>query len=174
MIDHAAFNHIKALLFDVDGVLTNSDVLIMDDGSLLRNMNVKDGMALKQAKEAGYIIGILTKGGSQGVRIRLEALGVDEFYDKLPEKMTAFYAIKAKYQLQKSQILYMGDDIADLPVFSEVGISSCPRDAANDVLVAADYISPKDGGKGCVRDIIERVMRIQGTWSLKNHVGIVE
>lgn len=163
-MDHSKFNSITTLIFDVDGVFTNSEVLVNDDGSLLRKMNVRDGQAIKLAKKAGYNLAVLTKGASPGAKIRLTSLGIEDYYDQLTEKTSAFNHYIDKMGLKKDEILYMGDDVPDLAIFSRVSISCCPYDAANDVLPKADYISPKSGGNGCVRDVIERVMRIQGKW----------
>ncbi|MFZ1751844.1 MAG: HAD hydrolase family protein [Saprospiraceae bacterium] len=164
MMDFALFNDITTLVFDVDGVFTNSEVIVMENGDFVRIMNTRDGQAIKYAIEAGYHVAIITKGFSGGVRKRFEFLGVPYIYDKLSEKKTAFDDLKNRLAIQKKEILYMGDDIPDLVLFDEVGVSACPADAAADVLAKAMYISTYIGGKGCVRDIIEKVMRIQGKW----------
>ncbi len=164
MIDHSRFNAITTLLFDVDGVFTNCEVLVQEDGSLLRTMNVRDGQAIKLAIESGYNVAVFTKGASPGVKLRLQGLGIKDVFDQLSEKRTTFASYVSNHNLKKSEIIYVGDDLPDLEIFKLVGISCCPYDAANDVLKVADYISPKKGGHGCVRDIIERVMRIQGRW----------
>ena len=157
------------MIFDVDGVFTNCQILVEDDGSLLRTMNVRDGQALKLAKKAGYNLAVITKGASPGVKIRLMSLGIDHYYDMLETKLEAFHDFVNKVNVPKEEMLYVGDDIPDLDVFPYVNIKCCPKDACNDVLNAADYISPKGGGQGCVRDIIERVMRIQDKWPVPNH-----
>lgn len=152
------------MIFDVDGVFTNCQVLVEDDGSLLRTMNVRDGQAIKLAKKAGYNLAVITKGASPGAKIRLQSLGIDHYYDKLETKIEAFNDFAGKMGVVKEEMLYVGDDIPDLDIFPHVNIKCCPNDACNDVLGVADYISPKGGGQGCVRDIIERVMRIQDKW----------
>lgn len=164
MLNHSLFNHISTFIFDVDGVFTNSTILVTDNGELLRSMNTRDGQAVKYALEAGFKVFVITKGTSPGVRQRFEMLGVTEIFDKVREKSDALQKIQEEYQIKKEEILFMGDDIPDLLLFESVGISSCPSDSANDVLSNAMYISPLEGGKGCVREIIERVMRIQEKW----------
>lgn len=164
MIDHKEFRAIKAFVFDVDGVFTNSDILITDQGEMLRLMNTRDGQGVKFALDNGYLVFIITKGASPGVRKRFELLGLTEIHDKVTDKKVVLLDIYNRFGLSKHEVLYMGDDIPDLLLFDEVGISSCPSDAAVDVLQRARYISPIDGGKGCVREIIERVMRIQDKW----------
>lgn len=166
MMDHSKFNRIKAFLFDVDGVFTNSQVLVQDDGSLLRMMNVRDGQGVKIALEAGYHIAAITKGRSPGVHLRLKDLGLEEVYDGLSEKTLVYAKFMAKHRLSAEEVLYMGDDIPDMDLFSKVGVAACPNDAAHEVLDSADYISPLKGGEGCVREILEKVMRIQGNWPI--------
>ena len=165
MMNHELFNHITTFIFDVDGVFTNSEVIVMENGDLIRTMNTRDGQAVKIAMDAGYHVAIITKGFSSGVRKRFENLGVPHIYDKLKEKETAFIEYTSLLGLKKEEILFMGDDIPDLVLYDKVGISSCPSDAAVENLQRASYISSKKGGEGCVRDVIEKVMRIQGKWN---------
>lgn len=165
MMDHSLFTHITTFIFDVDGVFTNSDVIVMENGDFVRVMNTRDGQAVKLALHAGYHLAIITKGFSQGVRKRFELLGVPYIYDRLDEKTLAFYEFAEKLSLKKEEILFMGDDIPDLVLYDKVGISACPADAATDNLERAMYISSKEGGKGCVREVIEKVMRLQGKWN---------
>ena len=164
-MDHALFNHITTFVFDVDGVFTNSDVIVMENGDLVRSMNIRDGQAVKIAIDAGYHVAIITKGFSSGVRKRFELLGVPHIYDKLKEKETAFLAYTSLLKLNKEEILFMGDDIPDLILYDKVGISSSPSDGAAENLQRAQFISSKKGGEGCVREVIEKVMRIQGKWN---------
>lgn len=152
------------MVFDVDGVLTDSMILVTESGDLLRSMNTRDGQAIKIALDAGYRIAIITKGASKGVKLRLQGLGITDIFDKLDTKQAAYNSLKETYQLDDSEILYMGDDVPDLPLLAQVGLSSCPHNACREVLAEAQYVSPIDGGKGCVREIIERVMRTQGKW----------
>jgi 3-deoxy-D-manno-octulosonate 8-phosphate phosphatase (KDO 8-P phosphatase) len=164
MLDHSLFNKISSFVFDVDGVLTDGSVVVKENGDLLRIMNVRDGQAIKVALDRGYRIGIITKGSSRGVRKRLEMLGIIDIYDHLSVKTDAMDNFVSKYQLKKSELLYMGDDLPDLALKEKVSLFCCPNDATVDVLEQADFISPLRGGKGCVRNIIERVLKIQDSW----------
>lgn len=164
-MDHSLFNKITTFIFDVDGVFTNSEVIIFENGDHVRVMNTRDGQALKIAMDAGFKVAIITKGFSAGVRKRFEFLGVPYIYDKLSEKSEAFEEFKALLNLSKENILFMGDDIPDLILYDRVGISASPADGAHENLKRAMYISPKKGGQGCVRDIIEKVLRTQGKWN---------
>lgn len=163
-MDYSIFDSITTFIFDVDGVLTDSMVHITESGELLRNMNTRDGQAIKIALNNGYRVAIITKGASKGVKLRLQGLGITDIYDKLDTKQAAFDQFMQEYQLTKEEVLYMGDDLPDLPILAQVGLSTCPYNACREVLDKAMYISPLDGGKGCVRDVIERVMRTQQKW----------
>jgi 3-deoxy-D-manno-octulosonate 8-phosphate phosphatase (KDO 8-P phosphatase) len=159
-----AFRSIHTFIFDVDGVLTNNEVLVTEQGELLRTMNVRDGLALKLAVQHGYRIAIITGGRSMGVVSRLEALGIQDVYTGIGDKMEAFQDLVNKYELEPQGILYMGDDLPDYPVMRRVGIAACPKDAIPELIPIANYISPYDGGKGCVRDVIEKVLRLKDQW----------
>jgi 3-deoxy-D-manno-octulosonate 8-phosphate phosphatase (KDO 8-P phosphatase) len=163
-LDFSKLYHITTFLFDVDGVFTDGNVIVTEAGEMLRTMSTRDGQAVKIALDAGYKVIIITKGFSEGVRKRFEVLGVTEVYDRLKEKTTAFNDACEKYNLNKEELLYMGDDIPDLPLMDMVSIATCPADAISEVIDKADYISPYKGGQGCVRDIVEKVMRLQGKW----------
>jgi 3-deoxy-D-manno-octulosonate 8-phosphate phosphatase (KDO 8-P phosphatase) len=168
-MDFSKFRHINTFIFDVDGIFTNGDVLVTEQGEMLRTMSTRDGQAVRYAIDAGYKVFIITKGFSEGVRKRFEFLGVTAIYDKLKEKVSAFNSIIELHSLNKENIIFMGDDLPDLPLFDYVGISSCPCDAVQEILAKAEYVSPYRGGQGCVREIIEKVMRLRGDWpGLKN------
>ena len=160
------FGFIKTFIFDVDGVFTDSRLTVFEDGSMIRVMNVRDGLAVKMAIEAGYQVIIITGGTSQGVVKRLKGLGVKEIYWGIQDKMVAYNEVLSKYQLDETQLLYMGDDLPDIPVMKRIGLPTCPADAATEVMKIAQYISPFLGGAGCVRDVIEKVMKVQGTWPI--------
>jgi 3-deoxy-D-manno-octulosonate 8-phosphate phosphatase (KDO 8-P phosphatase) len=166
-MDLSKLTKISCFAFDVDGVFTNGDVLVLDNGSLLRIMNTRDGQGIKIALDHGYKIAIFTKGMSKGVRKRFKMLGVKNIYDRLDEKSESVSNFINKSGLKKEEVLYMGDDIPDLAVKDLVGVFSCPADASPDVLKQADFISAFDGGRACVRDIIERVMRMQDKWPVQ-------
>lgn len=160
------FRNINTFIFDVDGVLTNSQVLVLEDGKLLRSMNIRDGFAIKEAIKQGYRICIITGGKSTGVKKRLQNLGVKDIYLGQTDKMEAFEEYLYTYDLNAEHILYMGDDLPDLPVMKKVAVAACPRDAAPEVIGSANYVSGTNGGAGCARDVIEKVMRLQGKWKI--------
>ncbi|CAI8162924.1 MAG: 3-deoxy-D-manno-octulosonate 8-phosphate phosphatase KdsC [Polaribacter sp. SA4-10] len=156
---------ITTFIFDVDGVLTNGMLTIMPDGELVRHMNVKDGYAMKNALNKGYRICIISGGTNEGVRKRLSLLGIEDIYLGAHNKIKQYQELLKKYNLQPETVLYMGDDVPDYPVMKVVGIAACPNDAVEEIQGIAKYISNKKGGEGCVRDVIEQVMRVQGKWS---------
>ncbi|HMR15979.1 MAG TPA: HAD hydrolase family protein [Mariniflexile sp.] len=159
-------NHITTFIFDVDGVLTNANVLVTTSGELLRTMSVKDGFALKFAVNAGYNIAIISAGTNDGVKLRLEGLGIHDVYLGAHDKLTTFKAYLKAKNIKQENILYMGDDIADYPVMKVVGLPSCSQDAVPEIKSISKYISHKKGGKGAVRDVIEQVLKVQGKWAL--------
>ena len=158
---------IKAFIFDVDGVLTNGMVTIFPDGQLVRNMNIKDGYALKTAMDAGFPVCIISGGSSEGVRTRLQGLGITEIHLGVHDKIEKYHEIIKKYNLNPDEIVYMGDDIPDYPVMELVGMPCAPQNAAPEIKAISKYVSPINGGDGCVRDIIEQVLRVQGKWNGK-------
>lgn len=157
--------NITTIILDVDGVLTNGYVTIMPNGELVRTMNIKDGYALKTAVDKGYRICIISGGTNEGVRKRLANLGIKDIYLGAHQKTEQWNLLKEKYNLNPSEVLYMGDDIPDLPVLMEVGLPCCPNDAAPEIQQISKYISYKKGGEGCVRDVLEQIMRVQGKWT---------
>ena len=156
--------NIKAFIFDVDGVLTDGSLLISETGELLRTMNVKDGFAMKFAIDNGYKIGIISGGTNEAVKKRLNNLGIDEIHLISHDKIINFNDIINKYGLSNEEFLVMGDDIPDIPIIKAAGVGCCPQDAVPEVKAAANYVSQKNGGNGCVRDVIEQVMKIQNKW----------
>lgn len=161
---HRLFREIKMFIFDVDGVFTNTNILITENNELLRTMTVRDGSAIKKALNAGYIFTIITKGASTGVKNRLLTLGIQEVFDQVDDKIEIFNHILDKYHIEAKNCLYMGDDNADIKVLQHVGLATCPFDAIPEVIENSAFISSRAGGEGCVRDVVERTMRIQGTW----------
>ncbi|MGB0256352.1 MAG: KdsC family phosphatase [Flavobacteriaceae bacterium] len=155
---------INTLIFDVDGVLTDGKVIITTDGEMYRQMDTKDGYVLRCALNEGLKVVIISGGTNEGVRDRLKALGVFDIYLGAHHKLDAFQDLLDNYDLKPENMLYMGDDVPDIPVMEKVGVSCCPKDAVSDVLAMADYVSPKKGGEGCVREVVEQVLRIQGKW----------
>jgi 3-deoxy-D-manno-octulosonate 8-phosphate phosphatase (KDO 8-P phosphatase) len=155
---------ITTFIFDVDGVLTDGSVTIMTNGDMLRRMNIKDGYALKTAKDAGFHICIISGGSNLGVQKRLEGLGITDIYLGAHQKINQFQEYITNNNIDVKNVLYMGDDIPDIPVMKLVGLPCCPQDAAVEVKATSKYISHKDGGKGAVRDVIEQIMKVQGKW----------
>ena len=157
-------NNISTFIFDVDGVLTNGSVHVTADGDLLRSMSVKDGYALKQAVKQGYTVCIISGGKNEGVRTRLRDLGITDIYlgiDDKVEQLDEFFDI---YDIKAENVLYMGDDIPDMYPMQLIGLPTCPQDAVPEVKGVSKYISHKNGGEGCVRDVIEQVMKVQAKW----------
>jgi 3-deoxy-D-manno-octulosonate 8-phosphate phosphatase (KDO 8-P phosphatase) len=155
---------VKSFIFDVDGVLTNGALVITPEGEFLRTMNIKDGYAIQLAVKKGYKIAVISGGHSDGVPIRMNRLGVMDVFMGVNDKSAVFEEFKLKYKLNAEEIIYMGDDVPDIKVLKCCGIAACPQDAVAEVKKICIYVSSANGGEGCVRDIIEQTMRLQGTW----------
>lgn len=158
--------HITTFVFDVDGVLTDGTIIITTEGEMLRNMNIKDGYALKTAVDLGYNVCIISGGSNEGVRKRLRGLGITDIHLGVHHKIDTLEEYMDVYGIKAEQVLYMGDDIPDLYVMQKVGLPACPQDAAPEIKAISKYISHRKGGKGCVRDVIEQVLRVQGKWEV--------
>ncbi|MBT8243859.1 MAG: HAD-IIIA family hydrolase [Winogradskyella sp.] len=158
-------NDITTFIFDVDGVLTDGTVTVTTDGEMLRNFNIKDGYALKTAVDLGYNICIISGGSNEGVRKRLNHLGIKDVYLGAKNKIEQLNDYFSKNNISKSQTLYMGDDIPDYPVMQLAGLPCCPQDAVPEIKAISKYISHKNGGAGAVRDVIEQVLKVQGKWN---------
>ena len=158
------FKDITTFVFDVDGVLTDGTVLLLENGLQARQMNIKDGLALQVALKNGYRVMIISGGTSEPVIRRLQYLGIDEIHLGLIDKLKFFEGIREQYGLEWRQILYMGDDLPDIPVLEKAGMPCCPADAVAEVKEVSHYISPVTGGKGCVRDVIEKVLKLNSHW----------
>ena len=156
--------HITTFIFDVDGVLTDGNVIINTDGQLLRTMNIKDGYALKTAVQQGFNVCIISGGKNEGVRERLRGLGITDIYLGAHHKLEQLDEYLDIYNIKTENVLYMGDDIPDIPVMKLVGLPTCPQDAVAEVKEISKYVSFKKGGKGCVRDVIEQVLKVQEKW----------
>ena len=160
-------NKVRCFIFDVDGVLTNGSLIVMES-ELYRIMNIRDGFALKTAVEAGYHVAIISGGKSESVRTRLKNLGVKDIYLEVEDKSARYEELLLLYNLKEEEILYMGDDLPDYEVMKRSGVPVCPNDAATEIRNLAVYISPVKGGEGCVRDVIEQTLRLQGKWPVFN------
>lgn len=154
---------ITTFIFDVDGVLTNGDIAISGD-TVIRTLNSKDGYAMNYAVKKGYPILIITGGHNEDIKRSLETIGIKHIMLRSSNKMKIYDQLKTQLGFVDEEVLYMGDDIPDIPVMKTVGCSTCPQDASVDVKMISHYQSPFLGGRGCVRDVIEQVMRVQGTW----------
>lgn len=156
--------HITTFVFDVDGVFTDGTLLVTTDGEMLRKMSVKDGYALKTAIKKGYHICIITGGTNAGVEKRLRGLGVKDIYLGAHLKEKPLQEFLEKNGIEAKNVLYMGDDMPDVPPMKLVGLPTCPQDAIPEIKEVAQYVSHKDGGTGCVRDVIEQVLKVRGDW----------
>jgi 3-deoxy-D-manno-octulosonate 8-phosphate phosphatase (KDO 8-P phosphatase) len=156
--------NITTLIFDYDGVFTDGKVLLTENGEQLRTANVKDGYALQLAKKKGYRIVVISGGTSESVRLRMIGLKIHDVFIRVEHKLKIYHDYIQKNELQAREVLYMGDDIPDLQIMREAGVAVCPADAAEEVKEVSHYISHLKGGEGCVREILEQVMKVQGKW----------
>jgi len=157
-------------MLDVDGVLTDGMVTTLPNGDQIRQMNIKDGYALQHAVKKGYHLEIISGGNSDSVRIRLNSLGVKNVHLGCKNKLKVFEQLLQNNRLIAEEVLYMGDDLPDYEILQEVGFSCCPKDAAKEIKAIVDYISPKKGGEGCVRDVLEQLMQLQEKWFDKSSI----
>jgi 3-deoxy-D-manno-octulosonate 8-phosphate phosphatase (KDO 8-P phosphatase) len=161
-------NKINTLFFDIDGVFTDNKVLVMENGDVIRNVHSKDGYAIHLAVKKGYRIVILSGGNNMAVKNLLAKAGIKDIFINQHDKLQCYKDFIYSNDIKDEQVMYMGDDLPDYEVMSRVGVAACPNDSATEIKSISIYISPKEGGKGCVRDIIEQVMRVQGTWAIEN------
>ena len=156
---------ISTFIFDVDGVLTDGTVTVFPNGELIRTMNIKDGYALKVAVDMGFRVCIISGGTNPAVKSRLQGLGITDIFLGAHNKIEQFNEYLELYEIDPGEVLYMGDDIPDLPVMKLCGLATCPKDAVQEIRNISSYVSQKNGGKGCVRDVIEQVLKVQDKWS---------
>lgn len=157
-------NNIKTLVFDFDGVFTDGTSILIADHEAYRTINAKDTYAIQLAVKKGYRIALITGGRSPQVEIKMKQLGVQDVFLKSHNKLQVFNDYITQHQLNREEVLYMGDDIPDYRVMETVGLACCPADAAPEIKNIAHYISHKNGGKGCVREIVEQLLRLNGQW----------
>lgn len=157
-------NKIKALVFDVDGVLSSETIPLHPDGLPMRTVNIKDGYALQLAVKMGLHVAIITGGCSEAVRKRYEGLGITDIYMKAAVKTNEFSHLLEKYKLLPEEVFYMGDDIPDYEVMRICGLPCCPADAVPEIKAISVYVSHRNGGYGCGRDVIEQVLKAQKKW----------
>ncbi len=163
MIDYD-LKKIKALFFDVDGVLSAETIGMDANGDPMRTVNIKDGYALQLAAKAGLHIAIITGGKTEAIRKRYEGLGIKDIFLGAAVKTKEYQLLLDKYQLSPEEVLYMGDDIPDYEVLRLVGLPCCPADAAPEIKQICKYISHRNGGYGCGRDVVEQVLKAHGKW----------
>ncbi len=156
---------IRLFVLDVDGVLTDGSLILMDNGEMARKMNIKDGYALQLAVKKGYDILIISGGSSAAVKLRLEKLGIKNIHLKVSNKKELLLKYVAEHNYAWPQVLYMGDDIPDVLPMQMAGVACSPADAVPEIRSIAHYISPLTGGNGCVRDVIEKVMKLNDDWN---------
>jgi len=161
---HEKIQKISTLMFDVDGVFTDGSLIVTETGYMLREMNAKDGYAIKKALNEGLRVVIITGGDSIGVEKRFLKLGVNDVFLKVSDKLSVYKQYVKDHNLSTDEIMYMGDDILDLELLKNVFLPVCPKDACHEVLEVSEFISDFNGGKGCVREIVEKILVSQNKW----------
>ncbi len=167
----ANFREIKAFVLDVDGVLTDGMLMLLDDGQMCRRMNIKDGYAIQLAVKKRYHVLVISGGSSDAVKLRLQKLGVEEIHMQVTDKQELLKRFVTSNGLAWNQVLYMGDDIPDVAPMKLAGLPCCPADAVQEIRELSVYISPVNGGNGCVRDVIEKVLKLNGHWEHDSQVS---
>ena len=157
-------NHVKVLIFDVDGVFTDGSILLQENGDQLRTFNIKDGYAVQLATKAGVNIAVITGARSNAVKERLNYLGVTDVYLGIHNKLEKYNQFKADHNYTDAEILYMGDDLPDFEIMKLAGVPVCPSDAVHEIQNLSIYVSHSAGGRGCVRDVVEQYLRLKGLW----------
>lgn len=155
---------IKAFVFDFDGVMTDGSVWTFADNETVRCGNIKDGYAIQYAIKKGYIVCIISGASSKSIDNRMKSLGATHIHTGCSKKIDTFLDFLKENNLRRENVLCMGDDIPDYEMMKHAGVAACPADAAIEIKEISDYISILPGGKGCVRDVIEQVLRLHGTW----------
>jgi 3-deoxy-D-manno-octulosonate 8-phosphate phosphatase (KDO 8-P phosphatase) len=165
------FKPITTFVFDVDGVLTDGTVQLLPNGEQSRRMNIKDGYALQLAVKKGYRIAIISGGRSESVVSRLQGLGIKDIYTGITDKQEKLQDYVFEHELQWEQVIFMGDDIPDYRAMQLVGLPVCPADAVPEIKSISRYISPVNGGNGCVREVIEKVLKLNGHWTIDEEIA---
>ncbi len=156
--------HISCFVLDVDGVLTDGSLTLLPGGEQARTMNIRDGYAIQAAIKAGYKVAVISGGKSEPVKVRLQGLGVKDVFLGIENKIEKIDELVSIHHLKTENILYMGDDLPDFEAMKKCGVATCPADAVHEIKEISSYVSGKKGGEGCVRDVIEQVMRLQRKW----------
>ncbi|HEY4337176.1 MAG TPA: 3-deoxy-D-manno-octulosonate 8-phosphate phosphatase [Puia sp.] len=165
------FKSIRTFVFDVDGVMTDGSVLVFETGEQVRRMNTRDGYSLQLAVRKGYRVVVISGGTSEGVRQRLQYLGIKDIFLNVHDKVALLDRYAKDHELDEQDMLYMGDDIPDYAAMMHVGLACAPSDAAPEIRHIAAYISSFGGGQGCVRDVVEKVLKLNGQWDLDQSVA---
>ncbi|MFT3746842.1 MAG: 3-deoxy-D-manno-octulosonate 8-phosphate phosphatase [Agriterribacter sp.] len=164
------FKKITTFIFDVDGVMTDGSIGIVPGLEYIRTMNTKDGYVLQLAVQKGYRVVVITGGNVPPVVERMNSLGITDVFHRVKSKIEIYNRYTSDNMLNGAEILYMGDDIPDYEVMQVVGLACCPADAVQEIKGISHYISPLPGGKGCVRDVIEKVLKLNGHWELNTEI----
>lgn len=171
MLILSRFKLIKTFVFDMDGVLTDGSILVESEDNWVRRMNIRDGYALQLAIKSGFGVMVISGSNSMQVHARLNKLGISDVYMDVKNKEEFLRSMIFEKQIDLNDLLYMGDDIPDLNCVKMAGIGACPADAAFEIKEIASYISPFTGGTGCVRDVIEKVLKLNNKWALQNNIA---
>ncbi|MCF6403673.1 HAD-IIIA family hydrolase [Chitinophaga filiformis] len=165
------FKPISTFVFDVDGVLTDGTVQLLPNGEQSRRMNIRDGYALQLAVKKGYRVVIISGGRSESVVSRLQGLGIKDIYTGVLDKQEKLQDYVFENDLRWEEIIFMGDDIPDYRAMQLVGLPVCPADAAPEIKSICRYVSPINGGNGCVREIIEKVLKLNDHWMMDEEIA---
>lgn len=160
------FSPIRAFVFDADGVLTDNQFTLTEEGHKLRSINIKDEYAIQQAVKNGYKIWVISDTDIDTFKPYLSKAGINEIHSSVPDKTSLLTTLASNNKLSYETLLYMGDDLPDYHAMQQCGLPCCPHDAAPEIREAAKYISPFNGGKGCIRDVIEKVLKLNGNWTI--------
>jgi 3-deoxy-D-manno-octulosonate 8-phosphate phosphatase (KDO 8-P phosphatase) len=164
------FKQVKCFAFDMDGVLTDGSLLLLDDGQMVRSMHTKDGYAMQLAIKKGYSIIVISGGGTEGARNRFKKLGITEVHFQAENKKQVLTQYLQANKILPEAVLFMGDDIPDFAVMKEVGLPCCPADAVAEIKSISKYIAARQGGNGCVREVIEKVLKLNGHWEMDTSI----
>ena len=167
-----AIGRIRAFAFDVDGVFTNGDIMVTPEGEFMRNYNSKDGYAVAYALKRGYKVCIISGGRGRALELRFKMLGVDGLYMACVDKIDSLREFLDEHGLTASELMFMGDDLPDVEAMQHSGLAVCPADAVPEVVAISHYVSPFAGGCGCVRDVIEQVLRARGDWAFEKGFNV--
>jgi 3-deoxy-D-manno-octulosonate 8-phosphate phosphatase (KDO 8-P phosphatase) len=166
-----SFKPITTLIFDIDGVLTDGGIWVFESGEQVRKMNIKDGYALQLAVKKKYTVVVISGGNGKGAAIRLEKLGITHIFLNVSDKIQVIEEFLKTQGLSWAETLYMGDDVPDYRAMKKAGMPCAPSNAAPEILQTARYISPYSGGDGCVRDVVEKLLRLHGNWDMESGIS---